>query len=73
MTTVRVEARLQLTSTASRTDVLMAAIRHEIESRRQHLDSADDIGSVCLEVKLAAGTTFVRGVVYQEERVCRRT
>lgn len=53
-------------------DALIAAIRREIEQRRGVLDAATDLGEVTIRVKLQAGTTWVRGVVWEEERVYRR-
>lgn len=50
---------------------VLQALRTEIEQRAQHLDNAADIGMITISVKLQAGTTWVRGVTYQEERVVR--
>ena len=57
----------------SRALAIWDAVRREIEARRAHLDAAADLGAVTIEVKLTAGTAVVRGVVWQEERVCRAT
>lgn len=48
------------------------AVLREVAQRAQHLDAADDLGEVTVTVKLQAGTTWVRGVVWQESRVVRQ-
>lgn len=53
-------------------DAILAAIRRELEQRRAVLDGASDLGEVTVRVRLQAGTTWVRGVVWEEERVYRR-
>lgn len=55
----------------TRTAAIAAAIRRELEARRALIDSAIDLGEIQITVKLQAGTTWVRGVVWQEERTCR--
>lgn len=57
----------------SRSAVVLAAITREVEAHRARIDAARDLGEVTVTVKLEAGSDRVRGVVYQEERVCRRT
>jgi hypothetical protein len=52
-------------------DAILAAVRRELEQRRAHLDAADDVGEVTVTVKLQAGTTWVRGVAWREERMVR--
>lgn len=49
---------------------VLQALRREIEQRASHLDGATDIGEITVTVKLQAGTTRVRSVTYQEERIC---
>lgn len=53
-------------------DALLAAIRRELDQRRACLDASTDLGEVTIKVKLQAGTAWVRGVVWEEERVYRR-
>lgn len=55
----------------TRTDAICAAISAQVALRRATLDRADDLGQVTITVKLAAGTAWVRGVVWEEERVMR--
>lgn len=64
-------ARFVSSTGATRTDIVLEAVQRELEARRSHLDSAGDVGEVTITVKLNAGTTWVRGVVYHEERVYR--
>jgi hypothetical protein len=54
------------------TDAILATLRREIEQRRAVLDAAGDLGEVTLRVRLHAGTSTVKGVVWEEERVYRR-
>lgn len=54
------------------TDAIAAAVRREIEQRRSLLDAATDLGQVTIQVRLHAGTTSIRGVVWEEERIYRR-
>lgn len=54
-------------------DAILAAVRRELESRRAHLDAANDVGEVTFTVRINAGTATVKGVVYQEERFYRQT
>lgn len=56
---------------ATRTSAIADAIRQELSARRERLDADDKLGEVTVTVKLQAGTSWVRGVVWQEERVCR--
>jgi hypothetical protein len=53
-------------------DALLSAVRREIEQRRALLDAASDLGEVTVRVRLQAGTAWVKGVVWEEERVYRR-
>lgn len=53
------------------TEAVLAAVRRELEQRRTHIDGSEDVGAITLTVKLNAGTTWVRGVTYTEERVYR--
>lgn len=55
------------------TRALAAALQQELTARRDYLDAATDIAEVCVTVKLQAGTTWVRGVVWEEEKTRRRT
>lgn len=52
-------------------DAVLAAIRRELESRRPFIDAQNDLGEIAITVRLQAGTAWVRGVQYQEERVYR--
>ena len=61
-----------LSKEVSRTDLLQSTVRRELERRRAHLDAAADLGEVTISVRLTAGSLWVRGVTYQEERVCRQ-
>lgn len=58
-------------STPTRSSIVLAALQKEIAERRSHLDTATDIAEVTVTVKLQAGTTWVRGTHYCEERVMR--
>jgi hypothetical protein len=59
---------------SSRTDLILRTVRAELERRRVALDDhAADIVSVRLVVKLGGAGTWVRAVVYEEERVVRST
>lgn len=60
-----------MSDTPSRTKAIADAMRRELDLRRTQIDAATDLGEVTIVVKLNAGTTWVRGVVWQEERVCR--
>lgn len=51
---------------------ILGAVMREIELRASHLDSSHDIGEITVTVKLQAGTTWVRSVLYQELRVVRQ-
>jgi hypothetical protein len=53
-------------------DAVLLAVRREVEQRRALLDAAVDLGEVTIRVKLQAGTSWVRGTVWEEERVCLR-
>lgn len=55
----------------SRTDAILQEIQKLLTLRRRELDSASDLAEVTLTVKLQAGTTWVRGTQYSEERVVR--
>lgn len=57
---------------ASRTDVISAELRKQLDMRRSLLDSATDLGEVTITVKLQVGTTWVRGIVWEEERLCQK-
>jgi len=57
---------------SSRTRALAQAIQRELSTRKAHLDAATDLSEVTVTVKLQAGTTWVRGVVWQEQTVLRR-
>lgn len=60
-----------MTETQTLTRALGSAIARELEARRGYLDAATDLGEVQVTVKLQAGTTWVRGVVWREEKACR--
>jgi hypothetical protein len=53
-------------------DALLATMRREVELRRTVLDAATDLGEVTIRIRLQAGTAWVRGVVWEEERVYRK-
>jgi hypothetical protein len=57
------------------TQAIYDAITREIMRRRPMLDDSPDLGQVQITIKLNAGTQraadVVRGIVWQEERVCR--
>lgn len=59
-------------STATRTEVVLAAIRRELAERAALVDRARDLGEITITVKLQAGTTTIRGVVWQDTRVVQR-
>jgi hypothetical protein len=50
-------------------DAIKQAMTRELDLRRAAIDGASDIGEVTITVKLSAGTAWIRGVRYQEERV----
>ena len=56
--------------TRSRSEILLAEVTRQIAERRAHLDAATDLGEISIIVKMNAGTTRVRGVIWHEERVC---
>ena len=60
--TVAIESR------ADRSQTILTALRKELEQRKGYLNEATDIVEVTLTVKLQAGTSWVRGIVWQEER-----
>jgi hypothetical protein len=55
----------------SRRAAILAAIQQQIADRRATLDRAEDLHSVEIVVRLHAGTTTIKSVVYSEERVHR--
>lgn len=57
---------------STRTAAITAAIRKELGERTELIDRAEDLAEVTITIKLQAGTSWVRGVVWQEERVCRQ-
>ena len=58
-------------TTRTRSDILIEEITRQIHERRASIDSATDLGEVTLTIKLAAGSAWVRGFIWQEERVHR--
>ncbi len=55
----------------SRTIAIGAALKRELDQRREYLDAAADIGEVTITLRLQPGTTWVKRVTWQEERLCR--
>lgn len=55
----------------SRSEVIVQALAREVRQRAASIDGSDDVAEVTVTVKLQAGTTWVRGTVYQEQRVVR--
>lgn len=55
----------------SRADAALGALRAELERRRAIIDQADDLVEIVVRVKFKEGTAWVRGVVWEEERVMR--
>lgn len=53
------------------TDAVLQAVRRELQLRREQLDLSSDVVEVTVTVKLQAGTTWVRGTVYEEQRAFR--
>ena len=53
-------------------DAILAAVRREIELRRAIIDASSDLGEVTITIRLQAGTSWVRGLIWEEERVYRR-
>jgi hypothetical protein len=49
----------------------MAALRDTVAAHRASLDGDGDVVAVTLTLKFVRGASEVRGVVYQEERLCR--
>lgn len=56
----------------TRSEAISAAVRAQLAERAALLDKAEDLGEITITVKIQAGTTWIRGVVWQEERVCRQ-
>lgn len=55
----------------TRAEAIEAAVRRELQHRREQLDRDDKLGEIQITIKLQAGTTYIRGVVWQEERQWR--
>lgn len=55
----------------TRTQAVLGAIQRELKERQPSLDGAAEVSEVQLTVRLQAGTTWVRGTEYREERVFR--
>ena len=55
----------------SRTDTILEEIRRQLNERRANIDSATDLWQVTVTVKLHGSSSRVRGVVWEEERLCR--
>lgn len=58
---------------STRAEAIATALRRELVERKDHLNAATDLGEIIISVKLQPGTTWVRGVRWTEERVCRAT
>lgn len=56
----------------SRAQVIQEAVLKELSVRRDHIDKSTDLAEVQITVKLQAGSTWVRGIVWQEERIWRQ-
>lgn len=56
----------------TRSQNILAAVSRQLQSRGTDLDAADDLGEITITVKLAAGTSWVRGIIWEEERVFRQ-
>lgn len=55
----------------SRSDVILQALREQVALRKSAIDGAADLAEVTITVKLQAGTTWLRGTTYSEERIVR--
>lgn len=55
----------------TRAEVIVQALAREVRQRATSIDASPDVAEVTVTVKLQAGTTWVRGTVYQEQRVMR--
>jgi hypothetical protein len=60
-----------VTPTPTRSTIVLAAIQREIADRRLSIDGSTDIAEITVTVKLQAGTTWIRGTQYCEERIVR--
>ena len=52
---------------------MLVAIQQELERRRGQLDASDETSQVKITVKFTTGQAHVRAVVWEEERLARRT
>lgn len=58
-------------SASSRSAAILAVIQREINDRRASIDASNDLAEVTITVKLQAGTQWVRGTQYCEERIMK--
>lgn len=56
----------------TRASVILNALAQEVRMRASIIDKDDELAEVTVTVKLQAGTTWVRGTEYHEERISRR-
>ena len=62
---------MTVTSTMSRTDVVLVAMRRELQERRNSIDAAADVAEITLTIRLQPGTSWIRATQYAEERIMR--
>lgn len=55
-----------------RADAIKRALALEAARHAASWDVAEDLGAVTITLKIQAGTSWVRGVTYTEERVLRQ-
>lgn len=55
----------------TRTGAILRAVARELRQRAVVIDASTDLAEVTVTVKLQAGTTWVRGTEFREERVYR--
>lgn len=53
-------------------EVLLEEVKRQITEHRGVLDASQDLAAVKITVQLQAGSSWVRGVKWEEERVCRQ-
>lgn len=58
--------------TPTRSSVILQALTREVRLRQPSIDTATDLAEITITVKLQAGTGWVRGTKYQEERVMQQ-
>jgi len=55
----------------TRSQAALAAVRAEFAKREARLDADDDVVRVTISIKFIRASPFVRGLVYEEERLVK--